>query len=107
MTPVVPPVQPSAYTPQVLQDVADDPLGRGAESFKKVPVFRFGFGGKFALCYPSLGMGGAYGQFGLGNGGVDAEEGDGRTVRIKNLKDVDPQMGMYSYPFFSVLFISL
>lgn len=71
--------------------VADDPLGRGGEKFKQVPVISFGFDGRVAVCYPSLGVGGGYGAGALGDG---MEEGDGRTVKVKSLMEVVSESGM-------------
>jgi hypothetical protein len=55
-----------------------------------VPVMSFGFDGKVAVCYPSLGMGGGYGAGAVGEG---AEEGDGRTVRVRSLTEIIPESG--------------
>ncbi|KAL7409191.1 hypothetical protein BDY24DRAFT_225698 [Mrakia frigida] len=82
---------PSAYAPDVVHSLADDPLGRASEKFKKVPVMSFGFGGKVAVCYPSLG-GGGYGG-GFVGGGEDSDSRDGRSVRIKALEEIVPETG--------------
>jgi len=84
---------PSAYAPDVIHSLADDPLGRASEKFKKVPVMSFGFGGKVAVCYPSLGGGGYGGGF-IG-GGEDSDSRDGRSVRIKALEEIVPETGEF------------
>lgn len=82
----------SVYTPDVVLSLAEDPLGRASEKFKKVPVMSFGFGGKVVVCYPSLGGGGGYGFAAAG----ELEAGDGRTVRLNELEDVVPETGEQS-----------
>ncbi|CDZ96496.1 Regucalcin gene promoter region-related protein (RGPR) [Phaffia rhodozyma] len=98
------PTQPSAYAPQVLHDATEDHLGRGRETFKKVPVFSFGFGGRFVVCYPSLGVGGGYGAFGTGLHG-EGDQGDGRTIQIKTMADVSPESDISSPSFPGPLFL--
>lgn len=74
-----------SYVPAIVQAVSEDPLGRGGEKFKKVPVISFGFGGRLLVCYPELGTANQYGGFGAGESEV---EGDGRTVRLMRLSEI-------------------
>lgn len=74
-----------SYVPAIVQAVSEDPLGRGGEKFKKVPVINFGFGGRLLVCYPELGTANQYGGFGAGESEV---EGDGRTVRLLKLSEI-------------------
>lgn len=86
------PQQPTAYAPQDSFTLADDPLGRASEKFKRVPIFSFGFGGKICVAYPILGTGrGAYGGGVLNEAAV---EGDGRTVWVKPLNEIVPESAL-------------